>query len=260
MIEKIADDLIGQMTEARLIDKEMEARYVYVFICWIEKFITVGSIIVISLMFHKLLPTIFFLVFFLELRKRTGGYHLDKGGTDMLKKIKKVIAFALALTMLMGMGTMVSAAEKESSIPEYSETNDGGMTVNIAGDQEGTIVEGSGNEEGINPLWWPGDGPAPQVTSISLYKYGWLTNGNFGVTIKVYGYGSDTTTFDGRSISWIHQEPFIISGTGADGFYYTYDCGPITQAGSYRFNTTFRSTNFPNTTRSFSTVFTFSAN
>lgn len=27
---KIADDLIGQMTEARLIDKEMEARYVYV--------------------------------------------------------------------------------------------------------------------------------------------------------------------------------------------------------------------------------------
>ena len=64
MIEKIADDLIGQMTEARLIDKEMEARYVYVFICWIEKFITVGSIIVISLMFHKLLPTIFFLVFF----------------------------------------------------------------------------------------------------------------------------------------------------------------------------------------------------
>ena len=31
MIEKIADDLIGQMTEARLIDKEMEARYVYVF-------------------------------------------------------------------------------------------------------------------------------------------------------------------------------------------------------------------------------------
>ena len=37
--------------------------------------------------------------------------------------------------------------------------------MNIAGDQEGTIVEGSGNEEGINPLWWPGDGPAPQVTS-----------------------------------------------------------------------------------------------
>ena len=55
--------------------------------------------------------------------------------------------------MLMGMGTMVSAAEKESSIPEYSETNDSGMTVNIAGDQEGTIVEGSGNvDQGRKPF------------------------------------------------------------------------------------------------------------
>lgn len=78
MIEKMAYDLIGQMTEARIINKDMEERYVYVFICWTEKFITVGSIILLSLLFHKLLPTIFFLVFFLELRKRTGGYHMDK--------------------------------------------------------------------------------------------------------------------------------------------------------------------------------------
>ena len=67
MIEKMAYDLIGQMTEARIINKDMEERYVYVFICWTEKFITVGSIILLSLLFHKLLPTIFFLVFFLEL-------------------------------------------------------------------------------------------------------------------------------------------------------------------------------------------------
>ena len=66
------------MSEVRIIDKDMEERYVYVFICWIEKFITIGSIILISLVFHKLLPTIFFLVFFLELRKRTGGYHLNQ--------------------------------------------------------------------------------------------------------------------------------------------------------------------------------------
>ena len=178
----------------------------------------------------------------------------------MFKRIKKVIAFALALTMLMGMGPVASAAEKEGGIPEYSKTNENGMTVDVAGNQAGVTVEGVDGEEGISPLWWPGDGPAPQVTSISLYRYGWLTNGNFGVTIKVYGYGSDTTTFDGRSISWIHQVPFIVSGTGADGFYYTYDCGPITQAGSYRFDTTFRSTNFPYSTRSFSEVFTFSAN
>ena len=36
----------------------------------------------------------------------------------MFKRIKKVIAFALALTMLMGMGTVASAAEKEGGIPD----------------------------------------------------------------------------------------------------------------------------------------------
>ena len=112
MIEKIADDLIGQMTEARLIDKEMEARYVYVFICWIEKFITVGSIIVISLMFHKLLPTIFFLVFFLELRKRTGGYHLDKFYRCYLASIVSylvIVIIAIVLLAITGIGLIGTA-------------------------------------------------------------------------------------------------------------------------------------------------------
>lgn len=78
MIEKLANDLIDQMTETKLIDKNMEERYIYVFICWVEKFVTVGSIILIGLAFRKLFQTIFFLLFFLELRKRTGGYHLDR--------------------------------------------------------------------------------------------------------------------------------------------------------------------------------------
>ena len=69
MIEKIADDLIGQMTEARLIDKDMEERYVYVFICWIEKFITVGSIIVISLMFSQAASNYIFSRIFLGIKK-----------------------------------------------------------------------------------------------------------------------------------------------------------------------------------------------
>ena len=79
MIEKLANDLIDQMTETKLIDKNMEERYIYVFICWVEKFVTVGSIILIGLQFRKLFQTIFFLLFFLELRKdKIGGYHLDR--------------------------------------------------------------------------------------------------------------------------------------------------------------------------------------
>ena len=43
-----------------------------------EKFITIGTIILISIAVQKFLPTLFFLIFFLGLRKRTGGYHFDK--------------------------------------------------------------------------------------------------------------------------------------------------------------------------------------
>ncbi len=127
MIEKIADDLIGQMTEARLIDKEMEARYVYVFICWIEKFITVGSIIVISLMFHKLLPTIFFLVFFLELRKRTGGYHLDKFYRCYLASIVSYLVIVIISRKIVRTSTMVicnsTTCYNRDRIDWYSESS-----------------------------------------------------------------------------------------------------------------------------------------
>lgn len=95
MIEKLADDLISQMAEIKLIDKDMEERYVYVFICWVEKFITVGSIILISLAAQKLLPTLFFLVFFLELRKRTGGYHLNKFYKCYLATIVSYLAIVI---------------------------------------------------------------------------------------------------------------------------------------------------------------------
>lgn len=78
MIEKIAIYLVGQMTETKLIVKDMEERYIYVLICWIEKNVSIGTIVLISIVAKKFLPTLFFLMFFLELRKRTGGYHLEK--------------------------------------------------------------------------------------------------------------------------------------------------------------------------------------
>lgn len=63
MIEKIAIDLVDQMTETKLIHKDMAERYIYVAICWMEKFITIGTIILISIAVEKFLPTLFFLIF-----------------------------------------------------------------------------------------------------------------------------------------------------------------------------------------------------
>ena len=78
MVEKLATDLIAQMVENKIIDKEMAEKYIYTFICFVEKIITISSIALISLITNNFLPTIFFLIFFFKLRKRTGGYHLDK--------------------------------------------------------------------------------------------------------------------------------------------------------------------------------------
>lgn len=102
MIEKIAINLVGQMTETKLIHKDMAESYVYATICWLEKFITIGTIILISIAARKFLPTLFFLVFFLELRKRTGGYHLDKFYQCYLASILSYVAILGISTCLAG--------------------------------------------------------------------------------------------------------------------------------------------------------------
>ena len=47
-------------------------------IIMVERVIAVATILVMSLAFKQFLPTIGFLLFFLSLRKRTGGYHADQ--------------------------------------------------------------------------------------------------------------------------------------------------------------------------------------
>lgn len=113
---------------------------------------------------------------------------------------------------------------------------------------------------GASTFAWGGT-PA-QVTKIELYNYGWLKeNGNFGVTLKVTGYGNDigSVFFNGNPISSKRIDYFINYGNAADGFYYLYDCGPITSIGTYDFTTTFTSTAPPYSKMSFSERFTFSA-
>ena len=102
MIEKIAIDLVDQMTETKLIHKDMAERYIYVAICWMEKFITIGTLILISIAVEKFLPTLFFLLFFLGLRKRTGGYHLDKFYQCYLASVLSYLVILGISTSLVG--------------------------------------------------------------------------------------------------------------------------------------------------------------
>jgi accessory gene regulator B len=65
------------MIREKIIDCEQKEEYIYAMITLIEKTISIGTILWISILANKLVPTLLFLVSFFELRKRTGGYHAN---------------------------------------------------------------------------------------------------------------------------------------------------------------------------------------
>lgn len=78
MVEEIVSKLVNRMAEKRIIEENNREYYGYVLIIMVERVIAVATILVMSLAFKQFLPTIGFLLFFLSLRKRTGGYHADQ--------------------------------------------------------------------------------------------------------------------------------------------------------------------------------------
>lgn len=75
MMEKIANAIVREMEKEKLLDHEMNEYYVYALVTLVERWLTIGTIICISFIYNNLLPTVLFLMFFLSLRKRTGGFH-----------------------------------------------------------------------------------------------------------------------------------------------------------------------------------------
>ena len=78
MIEEIVLKLVNQMEAKKMIEKDRKEYYEYVLVSIAERMIAVGTMLIIGILFKQLIPTIIFLVSFLSLRERTGGYHADK--------------------------------------------------------------------------------------------------------------------------------------------------------------------------------------
>ena len=66
------------MEDRKIIEKSSKDYYEYVLITLAEHVIGVGTMLIIGMLFKQFIPTVIFLLFFLSLRKRTGGYHADK--------------------------------------------------------------------------------------------------------------------------------------------------------------------------------------
>lgn len=78
MIEKMALKIVSQMEIQKIISKSNREYYEYALISMVENTVTVGTMLLLGLLFRHFLHTVCFLVFFLSLRKRTGGFHADK--------------------------------------------------------------------------------------------------------------------------------------------------------------------------------------
>jgi Accessory gene regulator B. len=77
MIEKIAVSLTRSMVEAGIIQQEQQDSYVYAIVTFIERIIVMGAVLLIAVLQKNILPTIVFWISFMELRKRTNGYHAN---------------------------------------------------------------------------------------------------------------------------------------------------------------------------------------
>lgn len=78
MIEKMALKVVNQMEMQKIISKSNCEYYEYALIGMVEQAITVGTMLLLGLLFGQLLHTVCFMFFFFSLRKRTGGFHANK--------------------------------------------------------------------------------------------------------------------------------------------------------------------------------------
>lgn len=100
MIEKMVLNLVSQMESKKMIDRADREQYEYALVTMTERTITVGTMLLIGLVFNQFIPTICFLVFFLSLRKRTGGYHADKFWQCYLMTVIIYVAIIQAAAVL----------------------------------------------------------------------------------------------------------------------------------------------------------------
>lgn len=78
MIEKMALKVVNQMEMQKIISKSNCEYYEYALIGMVEQAITVGTMLLLGLLFGQFLYTVCFMFFFFSLRKRTGGFHANK--------------------------------------------------------------------------------------------------------------------------------------------------------------------------------------
>jgi len=77
VIHNTASNMTAAMIKRKILTSEKKDYYAYILEGMIEKIITYSILIMISIIMHVTIPTLFFMLFFFSLRERTGGFHFN---------------------------------------------------------------------------------------------------------------------------------------------------------------------------------------
>ncbi|MFV0466945.1 MAG: accessory gene regulator B family protein [Lachnospiraceae bacterium] len=78
MIDQMMVSLVRKLSDEDMINENMSAKYTYALITLVEKWLTLGTLLIAGIFFQNVLPMVLFLFVFFTLRNRTGGYHAEK--------------------------------------------------------------------------------------------------------------------------------------------------------------------------------------
>lgn len=105
-MEYIAKQLVGKMEQNHLIVSDQVDSYIYVLQLKIESAVSVLCLLVLSYLFHMVMPTVFFLIAVSALKKRCGGIHANTFAQCLGSTVIIYILFAKCILPVM-LGNMI---------------------------------------------------------------------------------------------------------------------------------------------------------
>lgn len=96
-MNKVAQRIVEILIKHKFLNENRKEEYGYVVEILLEKTISFGTLIMLSLLFNNILQTITFLFTFMNMRGRTGGFHMRSYGGCWLST---VILYAVLVIMM----------------------------------------------------------------------------------------------------------------------------------------------------------------
>lgn len=104
-MNKVAQRIVELLVNHKFLNRRRKEEYVYVVEILLEKTITFGTLIILSFLFSNVLQTIVFLFTFMNMRGRTGGFHMSSyKGCWLSTVILYIVLVYIIIPFFSGMG------------------------------------------------------------------------------------------------------------------------------------------------------------